>query len=168
MGKGTEGLRPLAVDIEEVVAALDHMDRSKNEHFLNAKTGDVITISVALMRAVKRGVRLQDTDLPQWVVDDAPLARAALGKSRSKHLIRIPAGTGIDMDDLRFRFVQAIKSPGVVEQFANAVIRSDDGKLFNQLLKNYPNVSAAWYRLEARHKNAWACKWLESNGIEAI
>jgi len=161
-------LKPLRIDLDEVAAAMDHLDRSKTDHFLDLNTGDVITLSVVLLNAVRQGLRLEDTDLPEWIIDDEPLARAALSDPHGKRFARVPEGTWIDMGEMRVRFVRAIKSPGLLQQFAEAVTLHDKGARFKELLKTYPDLSAAWYRFEARQKQTWARQWLERIGIEAV
>jgi hypothetical protein len=168
VGDFREGLRPLCVDLDEVAAAMDHLDRSETDHFINLETGEVVTLSVPLLEAVRRGVRLQDTDLPQWVLDDESLARAALGDRQGKTWLRIPEGAWINMAEMRVRFVRAIKSPGLLQEFAAAATAHDEGRYFGQLLRTHPEVSTAWYRFEARQKQHWARQWLEKIGIEAL
>ena len=161
-------LKPLRVDLDEVAAAVDHLDRTETDHFLDLENGDVITLSVPLLVAVREGMKLRDTDLPEWVLDDAPLARAAIGDPHGKRFPRIPEGTWIDMGEMRVRFVRAIKSAGLLQQFAAAATVHDKGKSFHELLKTHPDLNAAWFRFEARQKQAWARQWLERIGIEAI
>ncbi len=161
-------LKALRIDLDEVAAAIDHLDRTETDHFLDLETGDVITLSVPLLDAVRRGLKLRDTDLPEWVLDDAPLARAAVSDPHGKRFPRIPEGTWIDMVEIRVRFVRAIKSAGILEKFAEAVTLHDQGKSFHKLLKTYPDLNAAWFRFEARQKQVWARQWLERIGIEAV
>ena len=161
-------LSPLRVDLDEVAAAMDHLDRSETDHFLDLDTGEVITLSVPLLEAVRRGLNLEETDLPEWVLDDEPLARAAIGDPHGKRFARIPEGTWIDMDEMRVRFVRAIKSEGVLQKFAEAATLHDGGARFYELLKTYPELSTAWYRFEARQKQTWARQWLERIGVEAV
>jgi hypothetical protein len=168
-GNGRWGsLKPLRVDLDEIAAAMDHLDRSVTEHFLDLETGEVITLSVSLLTAIRQGLKLSDTDLPEWVLEDEPLARAALGDPHGKRFMRIPEGTWINMGEMRVRFVRAIKSPGILQQFADAATAHDDGTRFNALLKSYPELSTAWFRFEARQKQSWAREWLERIGIEAV
>ena len=159
-------LRPLSVDLDEVVAAMDHLDRSETDHFLNLQTGEVITLASALLNAVRSGVPPEDTDLPEWQLDDLPLAEAAVKDEHGESFICIPEGRWVDMQKLRVRFARAIKTEGIREQAATAVYAHDGGEKFAQLLKAYPQLSAAWYRFEARQKRAWAREWLERIGIE--
>lgn len=161
-------LKSLRVDLDEVAAAMDHMDRTETDHFLNLETGEVVTLSAALIEAVRSGVDPRETDLAEWVLDDQPLAEAAAGDVHGKGFARIPEGTWIDMREMRVRFVRAIKTDGVLQQFAEAVTASDGGRRFRRLLKSYPQLSAAWYRFEARQKREWARQWLERIGVEAV
>jgi hypothetical protein len=72
------------------------------------------------------------------------------------------------MGEMRVRFVRAIKSEGLLQKFAQAATLHDDGRRFHELLKTYPDLNAAWYRFEARQKQAWARGWLERIGVEAM
>ncbi len=161
-------LKPLRIDLDEVAAAIDHLNRSETDHFLDLDTGEVITLSVVLLEAVRQGFKLEETDLPEWVLDDAPLAKAAVRDPHGKRFARIPEGTWINMGEMRVRFVRAIKTDGLLQKFAEAVTLHDKGKRFRELLKTYPDLAAAWYRFEARQKQAWARQWLERIGIEAV
>jgi hypothetical protein len=161
-------LKPVRIDLDEVAAAVDHLDRSQTDHFLNLDNGEVVTLSVPLITAMKNKLRLHDTDLPEWVLDDEPLVREILDDPHGKGWVRIPEGTWIDMGEMRVRFIRAIKSPGILQEFAEAATLNDDGARFYQLLKKYPELSASWYRFEARQKQTWARQWLEKIGIEAI
>jgi len=165
---GRESLKSLRIDLDEVAAAIDHLDRSETDHFLDLETGEVITLSVVLIEAVRKGYRLEDTDLPEWILDDAPLARSAVRDPQGKRFARIPEGTWIKMGEMRVRFVRAIKTDGLLQKFAEAVTLRDGGKRFHELLKTYPDLNAAWYRFEARQKQAWAREWLERIGVEAV
>ena len=161
-------LKPLRIDLDEVAAAIDHLDRSETDHFLDLENGEVITLSTALLEAVRGGLDLEDTDLPEWVLDDEPLARDAVGDPHGKRYLRIPEGTWIDMGEMRVRFVRAIKTLGLLQQFAEAATIHDGGKRFGELLKTHPDLSTAWYRFEARQKQEWAREWLARVGIEAV
>ncbi len=161
-------LKPLRVDLDEVAAAMDHVKRTDTDHFLDLERGEVITLSADLLEAVRQGLTLEDTDLPEWVIDDEPLAQAALGDPHGKRFVRIPEGTWIDMREMRVRFVKAIRSEGLLQQFATAVATNDKGKSFNELLKTYPQLGTTWYRFEARQKQTWARQWLERIGIEVV
>ena len=161
-------LKPLRVDLDEVAAAMDHVHRTDTDHFLDLELGEVITLSSDLLEAVRQGLKLEDTDLPEWVIDDAPLARAAVGDPHGKRFARIPEGTWVNMQEMRVRFVRAIKSEGILQQFAEAATAHDKGARFGRLLKTYPQLGTAWYRFEARQKQTWARQWLERIGIEAV
>ena len=45
MGERWGSLKPLRVDLDEVAAAMDHLDRSETDHFLDLERGDVLAIS---------------------------------------------------------------------------------------------------------------------------
>jgi len=160
-------LKPLKVDLDEVAAALEHRDRSETDHFLNLETGEVITLSTVLLETVRSGVDPEETDLPEWVLDDLPLAEAAMEDPHGRTLARIPQGTRLNVKGLRARFARAIKSEGIREKVATAIYAGDGGKRFRALLKTYPQIGTAWYRFEARRKHQMARQWLEGIGIEA-
>ena len=161
-------LKPLRVDLDEVAAAMDHLDRSDTDHFLDLETGEVITLPTDLLEAVRQGLKLKDTDLAEWVLEDAPLARATVNDPHGKRFARIPEGTWINMKEMRVRFIRAIKTDRILQKFAEAAAARDGGARFKELLGAYPQLGTAWYRFEARQKQAWARQWLERVGIEAV
>ena len=161
-------LRELPVDLDEVAAAMDHLDRSETDHFLNLDSGEVITLSTRLISAVRKGLKLEDTDLPEWQLEDAPLARAVVGSGGSESFARIPEARWTEDHRLKVRFAQIIKHEGLREKVAMAVYAHDGGAKFEQLLMGYPQLRAAWYRYQARHKREWAKRWLILLGIEPL
>ncbi len=166
MGQNPGALRQLPVDLDEVAAAMDHLDRSETDHFLNIESGEVITLSTKLVNAVRKGLRLEDTDLPEWQLEDAPLARAVVGDVKGQLFARVPEARWTEDHRLKVRFAQAIKHEGLREKVAMAVYAHDGGARFEDLLVGYPQLRAAWYRYQARHKREWARRWLILLGIE--
>ena len=163
-----KNLRELPVDLDEVAAAMDHLDRSETDHFLNLDSGEVITLSTRLISAVRKGLKLEDTDLPEWQLEDAPLARAVVGSGGGESFARIPEARWTEDHRLKVRFAQIIKHEGLREKVAMAVYAHDGGAKFEQLLMGYPQLRAAWYRYQARHKREWAKRWLILLGIEPL
>jgi hypothetical protein len=159
-------LRTLPVDLDEVAAAMDHLDRSETDHFLNLQTGEVITLSTKLVSAVRKELKLEETDLPEWQLEDAPLARAVVADSKGESFARVPEARWTEDHRLKVRFAQAIKHEGLREKVAMAVYAHDGGEMFEELLKGYPQLRAAWYRYQAGHKREWARRWLILLGIE--
>jgi len=166
VGQNPGALRQLPVDLDEVAAAMDHLDRSETDHFLNIESGEVITLSTKLVNAVRKGLRLEDTDLPEWQLEDAPLARAVVGDVKGQLFARVPEARWTEDHRLKVRFAQAIKHEGLREKVAMAVYAHDGGARFEDLLVGYPQLRAAWYRYQARHKREWARRWLILLGIE--
>ena len=163
--KPADSLRVLAVDLDEVSAAMDHLDRSETDHFLNLDNGEVITLSTALVTAVRKGINPEDTDLPEWQLQDTPLAQAVVRDDRGERFARIPEARWTEDQRLKVRFAQAIRHEGLREKAAMAVYTHDGGEKFDELLKGYPQLRATWYRYQARHKREWATRWLLLLGI---
>jgi len=168
VAQAPDSLRGLPVDLDEVAAAMDHLDRSETDHFLNLETGEVITLSTRLLNAVRKGLKLEDTDLPEWQLEDAPLAQAVVRDDKGAGFARIPEARWTEDHRLKVRFAQAIKHEALREKVAMAVYAHDGGSLFEQLLVGYPQLRAAWYRYQARHKREWAKRWLILLGIEPL
>ncbi len=166
MDQGPDALRELPVDLDEVAAAMDHLDRSETDHFLNLRSGEVITLSTKLVNAVRKGLRLEDTELPEWQLEDAPLAQSVVHDAKGESYARIPEARWTEDHRLKVRFAQIIKHEGLREKVAMAVYAHDGGAKFEQLLVGYPQLRAAWYRYQARHKREWARRWLILLGIE--
>jgi hypothetical protein len=158
-------LKELPIDLDEVAAAMDHLDRSQTDHFLNLQTGEVITLSTRLLEAVRAGVKPEDTDLPEWQWEDTPLAEAVARDSQGASFARIPEARWTEDHRLKVRFAQAVKSEGLRELVAMAVYAHDGGLKFDELLVGYPQLRATWYRFQARHKREWARRWLLLLGI---
>ena len=168
MAAEPKGLKALPVDLDEVAAAMDHLDRSETDHFLSLENGEVLTLSVSLLTAVRQGLRLEDTDLPEWQLEDGPLAQEVVGDAGGAKYARVPEARWTEDHRLRIHFAQAIKHEGLREKAAMAVYTHDDGAKFDQLLMAYPALRAAWFRYQGRHKREWARRWLLLLGVEAI
>lgn len=161
-------LRELPVDLDEVAAAMDHIDRSETDHFVNLDTGEVITLPSKLVEAIQRGIRPEDTDLPEWQLEDTPLAEVVVKDVAGTVFARVPEARWAEEHRLRVLFAQAIPHEGLREKVATAVYTHDGGLKFDDLLLGYPQLRAAWLRFQTKHKREWARRWLLLIGVRPV
>jgi hypothetical protein len=147
---------------------MDHIDRSETDHFLNLETGEVITLPSRLVEAIRAGVKPEETDIPEWQLEDAPLAELVVQDPGGARFVRVPEARWAEEHRLRVLFAQAIPHEALREKVATAVYTHDGGLKFDDLLLGYPQLRAAWLRFQTKHKREWARRWLLLIGVRPV
>jgi len=155
--------RTLAVDLDEVVQAMDDFTRDINDYYLDLETGKVVCVPVHMIEELEVDGEIDEEDLPDWERDLVPLARAVAAED--VRYARVPESDSHEAYRLMQDFIGEVDD----EEASRRLWRAIDGRgafrVFRDTLQDYPELRERWFAFEAERKREWAREWLEELGI---
>ena len=74
-------MKRLKVDFEEIAFCMEDQNRYDHDYYLDTKTGEVVTISGEVIRAIEDGDDEALEHLPDWQKGEVEIAEVILGES---------------------------------------------------------------------------------------
>lgn len=160
-------IRKIPVDLDELATALETVDRSTHEWYLDKKTGEVVLIETDLL-----GMAEMDEDeekknkLPEWQRENLVTARQIVENANDR-FERVPEGNSRQAYELMEEFIAEVPDPAIQERLERAIAGKGAFRRFKNELFDFPEVREQWFAFESRRKWEWAGEWLEELGIES-
>lgn len=148
--------KSLNVDIDLLVAARTSWDRSSTEFYLDAETGQIVTMPVVVLKG--------EAPIPDGapeLVEVLPAIQA--GDARYVHIDPLPQRAE---QILMERFVESVTDAGLKQQLGDASKDPKGFRMFRRILHAAPEERNRWNAFRAKHLNGNAEKWLASKGLK--
>src|SRR5688572_30837260 len=125
-----EKLRPLDIDLDEVVAAMDNVARDTLDFYLDTRTGRV--------RIIDRG---EGDDESDSAGDESPEE----ADDEAQRLVRIPEADGRESYRLMQDFTALLPDPRLRERLGDAIVGRGAFRRFKDVLAAYPHERQRWF-----------------------
>lgn len=165
-------VRKLSVDLEELIEAMDQIERDINEWYLDTQTGEVLLVGSEALREMDCDEELLEGEtegehrVPDWQQAERELA-ARIAQDEVDRYRRIPGNASSEGYRLMERFAARVRDPALQEKLEIALDGKGAFRRFKNVLYDYPDERRRWFDYERECKLEWARKWLESLEIES-
>ncbi|ODS32972.1 MAG: hypothetical protein SCARUB_01911 [Candidatus Scalindua rubra] len=159
-------MKRLKVDFEEIAICMEDQNRYDHDHYLDTQTGEVVTISGEVKRAVEDGDEEKLGNLPGWQKREAEIAEEILGES--DRYVWIEDRPSYEGYNLMSEFADTVKDTGLREKLAIALDGKGAFRRFKDVLAYYPEEEKRWFSFKSQRMEEEITNWLNSIGIEPV
>ncbi len=176
-------MKKLCVDFDEIQKAMEDVVRDTFDYFLDLGTGEVVTLSEEIVRALR--LRLSDDDsdeveddieyiefdeepeIPDWMTDEMEIILEIL-LDESGRYIRIPEREKRVAYQSMIDFIDTVEDSLLKEELSSALNGKGAFRKFKHVLVKVPRERKRWHGYNAKAMKKESVEWLRSLGIVAI
>ncbi len=136
------------------------MQLDEYSSFLNFETGEVETVSDALLDAAEAGG--EDPDLPAWQKQEWEMARQIVSARNRFH--KLPTKFEVHEWAIMDDFARSIKSNGVREDLVRALHGAGAFRKFKDAVRRH-DIEPTWFAFRAEALKQIAVEWCQENHI---
>ena len=155
-------MRELAVDVGEVSAAMGDRTRTRNDYYLDTRTGRVAAVSRDALRSAAGGAA--GSGAGELDRQEIRIARKVVLEGEGRYE-RVPERLADDGYDLMVRFAGSVADPGLREELARALRESPALDRFDAVLAGRPGERGRWLEFQREYAAEDAMEWLWSLGL---
>lgn len=162
-------MKKLKVDLEMVANAMEDVDRTDMDYYLDKETGEVIitseeTFGYAEEEEDEDNIR---EDLPDWQKEDVKLAQDILFKNPDRYIciLESPPYKGYN---LMVEFAEKVEDELLREKLSIALDGKGAFRRFKNVIADYPDYREKWFKFRDERLNKKVIEWLNSIGIEPV
>lgn len=157
----------LNVDLDEVVAAMDQLERDLIDFYLDKQTGHVVVIGEEFLDGELHDEEEGGAETPAWCLDSRDLGRRIREDEAQEQFVRIPELDRGRSFRLMEGFIDLVASPRLRQKLQTAINGRGAFRRFKDVLLDHPQVRQHWFDYELEQKRNFAREWLESIEIES-
>jgi hypothetical protein len=150
---------PAAVCLNDIIEALE-MQIDESSSFLDCDTGQVETISDALLQRAEAGGD-EESDLPEWQKEEWELAKRIVSTDRFQQL---PTKFDVHEWAIIQDFSRSVESEQVREDLLRAIHGAGAFRNFKDTIRRH-GIEPAWFAFRAGALRQIALDWCEENQI---
>ena len=159
-------LKPLNVNLDELVEAMDTRFDGTVEWFLDTETGAVHVVDEEdLDEDDDAGMDAGRETVPAWQRDAKELAAQVL--ANPDRFVAVPQTESHEAYRVMEQFIPQVPDARLRERLGDAIAGKGAFRRFKDVLLGHPQVREEWFRFESATKRQWAAEWLASIGIES-
>ena len=149
---------PATVRLSDVIDALE-MQFDESASFLDCDTGQVETVSEALLQEAEVGV--EEPDLPAWQKGEWEIAKLVVSTNRFQ---RLPTKFEVHEWSIMQDFSRSVESERIREELQRAIHGAGAFRNFKDTLQRN-GIEPAWFAFRAEALKEIALNWCEENHI---
>jgi hypothetical protein len=148
----------IAVKLKDIVDEISFIPEEASS-YLNAKTGEVITVTDEELRAAENEEPLED--FPEWQHDAIRIAGEIL---ETDDYLPLPTKFDIHEYSIMERFCRSVEDDDICEDLCNAIRGRGAFRYFKDKIHEY-GIADDWYKYRDDALREIAIVWCEENGI---
>jgi hypothetical protein len=146
--------------LTDIIEALE-MQFDESSSFLNCDTGEVKTISHALLREAEESSDEEQSDLPAWQQEEWEIARRIVSSDRYQ---RLPTKFDVHEWAIMEEFSHSVQSNSIRKDLLHAIHGSGAFRNFKSSLRRH-GIEEAWFEFRAEALRQVAIDRCEENHI---
>jgi len=153
---------PAAVRLSDIVDALE-MPGDESSSFLDRDTGQVETVSHALLREAEEPSGDEEPDLPAWQKEEWEIAKRIV--STGGRFQKLPSKFAVHEWAIMQDFSGSVQSDRIREDLLHAIHGAGAFRNFKDALRRH-RIEQAWFQFRAEALRQIAIEWCEEHEIE--
>ena len=160
-------MKPLTVNFELVAQSMRDICRETNDYFFDRGSGQVLSLSRALMKALaERSGDIRDA-VADWDAPLVPVAREIIVLG-SVQYVRIPEAFGRPEHRWMLEFSESVRGAKLKQKLTLSLRGRESCQRFKEILKEHLEESNRWMVFRQRKWEDTVQQWLESLSILAV
>ncbi|MHC2994707.1 MAG: hypothetical protein IBV53_04295 [Candidatus Atribacteria bacterium] len=160
-------MKKLKVDLEMIANAMEDVDRTVMDYYLDKETGEVIFIPEEVSRYVEEEDENLREELPDWQKKEVKLAQDILFKNPDRYIC-IPERPSYKGYNLMVEFAEKVEDELLREKLSIALDGKGAFRRFKNVIGDYPDYREKWFKFRDERLNKKVIEWLNSIGIEPV
>jgi len=160
-------MKKLKVDLEMIANAMEDVDRTVMDYYLDKETGEVIITSEETFGYAEEDEDKIREDLPDWQKEDVKLAQDILFKNPDRYIC-IPERPPYKGYNLMVEFAEKVEDELLREKLSIALDGKGAFRRFKNVIADYPDYREKWFKFRDERLNKKVIEWLSSIGIEPV
>jgi len=150
-------MKRLRINLDEVVEAMDNIDRDTIDFYLDTQTGDVLPVNKDFLDEI---LDEEEETANEWEAEARELARK-IEEDEGEQYEWIPKADSSEAYRLMEDFIDTVPDPKQRKRLAEAIAGKGAFRRFKDTLLDYPATREKWFEFEEIRKRQWAREWLE-------
>ena len=161
-------MKKLKLDLEMIANAMEDVDRTDMDYYLDKEKGEVIITSEETFEyAEEEDEDKIREDLPDWQKEDIKLAQDILFKNPDRYIC-IPERPSYEGYNLMVEFAEKVEDELLREKLNIALDGKGAFRRFKNVIADYPDYREKWFKFRDERINIKVIEWLNSIGIEPV
>jgi hypothetical protein len=159
-------LKPLNVNLDELIEAMGTRLDGTVEWFLDTETGAIHVVDEEdLDEDDDDATAVDHESLPAWQRDAKDLAAQIMASP--ERFVAVPQTESHEAYRVMEQFIAQVPDPRLRERLEDAIAGKGAFRRFKDVVLDHPRVREDWFRFESKVKRQRAAEWLASLGIKS-